>query len=318
MYGEIKSWSAAGAYTCRMIRAVAKVQVQLGPSFSDVIGDFTADNVTYQVWWTTASSFIQPQSTPNSVYLETSGSSMTSDVGYLLQKAGATERQTNVFVHEFQSSIYGRSRVAIGKDIFAPHRMNILLEKGSGANSKWYRLEFYNHNNSEYLDVLRNHHYLFTINSVRSEGYDRHSYAQGHPGGNLEYTITINDNSQSITSNGQYAVVTSVDTAWISGDVTDQAVAKFRYIYPPEMTAAPIDFAGMRKADTIVIESGSIRPGSATLAITSPSGTNWETNPIIKPTNQDLKITTGNGLEEAVIIIKCGNIYHRLPIRRRP
>jgi hypothetical protein len=30
MYGEIASWSPAGAYTCRMIRAVAKIQIQLG------------------------------------------------------------------------------------------------------------------------------------------------------------------------------------------------------------------------------------------------------------------------------------------------
>jgi hypothetical protein len=72
--------------------------------------------------------------------------------------------------------------------------------------------------------------------SVRSEGYNSQFEAEHHPGSNLEYTITINDNSQSITSNGQMAVVTSVDTVRISGDVTNQAVTKFRYIDPSGVT----------------------------------------------------------------------------------
>jgi hypothetical protein len=182
MYGEIKSWSAAGAYTCRMIRAVAKVQVQLGPSFSSTVSDFNAENVVYYICENTAISIIQPQSTPNILF---SGVSTRSFNNRFLQKADVTERQASIFIHEYQSSIYDRG-VLIDKKIWNTGRTYIVLAKGSGADMKYYRLDFYDHARSEFLDVLRNHHYLFTINSVRSEGYEGEALGAQHAGSNLE------------------------------------------------------------------------------------------------------------------------------------
>jgi hypothetical protein len=315
MYGEIKSWSAAGAYTCRMTRAVAKIQVQLGPSFSSTVSDFTVDNVIYRVRYLTASNFIQPQPAPNNTFLEIAHD-QNGATGYLLQKADATEQQTNLFVHEFQSSIHGREVTTFTNTEWHLQRPYIAIEKGSAPNIKYYRLEFYDHARSEYIDILRNHHYLITINRVGSDGYDDINICERVPGSNLEFTITIDDDAQSITSNGQMALVTSADTVWISGDVTDQAVTKFRYIYPQGMPPHP----DVLITDTIIVDTASIQPKNptATLTITSPSGTSWRNNPMIKATNQDLKITTTGNLEEAVILFKCVNITHRLPVRKRP
>jgi hypothetical protein len=316
MYGEIKSWSPAGAYTCLMTRAVAKIQVQLGPSFSTVVSDFNVENVTYQVWWVTTSNFIQRKQdqAPNAVWEASSNPSWYTAHRNLLQKTGATETQTNVFIHEYQSSSFGRNREAFDKKTWSQIRIYILLTKRIGANQKWYRLEFYDHAKSEFIEVLRNHHYLFTINRVDSDGYNSTYEVQAFPGSNIEYTITVDDNALSITSNGQYAMVTSVDTVRIQSDVTDQAVTKYKAIYPPELTK-PL---GMPMTDTIFVDTKSIQPDDVELIIKSPKDTYWQDNPMITEDYQDLVITTAGKLKETVILFKYGNITHRLPVRRRP
>jgi hypothetical protein len=123
-------------------------------------------DVTYRVWYTTASNFIQPQLTPNNIFIRESYSDYSSTLGYLLQNKDVTEEQKSIFVHEFQSSKYTiiNQTTPIDNKIWTRLRTFILLIKGSGANAKWYRLEFYDHANAKYLDILRNHHYLFTIN----------------------------------------------------------------------------------------------------------------------------------------------------------
>jgi hypothetical protein len=240
-------------------------------------------------------------------------------VGYLLQKEGATEAQTTFFINEFQVSTYGKNGSnPPDKKIWNASRTWIELRKGTGGNMRHYRLEFYDHAKGEFLDVVRNHHYLFTINKVRSEGHINITEAQQYPGSNLEYTIYVDDDSQSVTSNGQYAVVTNVDTVKIPGDVTvPQKVATYRYINPAGLYINP-DGAKMY-TDTIIVEPGSIQPPGATLTVSAP-GMNAAHdpigNPIITTTNRDLEITTGGGLTEAVILIKYTNITHRLPVKK--
>jgi hypothetical protein len=167
------------------------------------------------------------------------------------------------------------------------------------------------------MDILRNHHYLFTIIRVGSEGHTTRWEAQQFPGSNIEYTIIVDNNSQSITSNGQMAVVTNVDTVWIPGDVDNLAVTKFRCFDPPGVTLGPDAVV----TDTIFVEDGLIQPNTAKLIIKSPSVTGrtaprW--NRMIKETYQDLIITTEGNLTEAVIFFKYTNITHRLPVEGAP
>ncbi|MDR1224857.1 MAG: hypothetical protein LBL07_18565 [Tannerella sp.] len=302
MYGKIDSWAPSGSYTCLMTRSVAKVQVQMGTAPSDVTGNFDAENVTCQIYDFAQSGYVQrPGSTPAGI----SGTpGLYTSPFDILQKEGATN--TNAFIYEYQSSIYSISNTNtnIGIKNFHVMRQHIILTKGTAPNTRYYRLDFYNSVDSIFLDTERNHHYIFTINKVRSEGYTSLTQAQNNPGSNIEYTVRIEDGSQSITSNGQYAVVTSVDTVKLTTDVTDQTVATFRSIDPT---------GGGLNIDDNSISVEDIQPGGAALTITSPS-----TSGSIATGNKDLKITTTGNLTQATILFKYGNITHRLYVKKVP
>jgi hypothetical protein len=133
----------------------------------------------------------------------------------------------------------------------------------------------------------------------------------------IEYTVVVDNDALSITSNGQMAVVTNVDTVRIPGDVTEQAVAKFRCVYPQGGTPIQSGWGAAALSDTIIVDTATILPKNprADLIIISPKGGDAGTP--IQPTYQDLVISTTGNLTEAVILFKYGNITHRLPIRKR-
>ncbi|MDR1098308.1 MAG: hypothetical protein LBL57_09270, partial [Tannerella sp.] len=195
MYGKIDSWAPSGSYTCLMTRSVAKVQVQMGTAPSDVTGNFNAENVTCQIYNFAQSGYVQrPGSTPAGI----SGTSgLPTSTFNILQKGGATETNTNAFIYEYQSSIYSVTNTNIGIKNFNINRQHIILTKGTTPNDRYYRLDFYNREDSTFLDTERNHHYIFTINKIRSEGYTTLAQAQNNPGSNIEYTVRIEDGSQS-------------------------------------------------------------------------------------------------------------------------
>jgi hypothetical protein len=323
MYGEINGWSPAGAYTCRMIRAVAKVQVQLGPSFTSVISDFNAQNVAWSIYYVSPAGFVQPKSTlagfPGELTIPPHGNTNGTPYTYLLQRSGATEANTTFYIYEFQSSIHKITDTIIPIEInkFNRDRPCLILQKQYGieAGGHW-RLDFYDHAKSEFLDLKRNHHYLFTINKVNSMPYQGGLYnALFRPGSNIEYTIHVDGGMQYITANGQYAIATSVDTVWISGDVEDKAVTTYRVIIAKEMTGA----SWMGVGGGVKVES--VYPSNAKLEITAPISVNPQTNEITHPmspvTTQTLRITTEN-LTEGVLLFSTGNLLHRLHVKRRP
>ncbi|MDR2384668.1 MAG: hypothetical protein LBD80_03245 [Tannerella sp.] len=310
MYGEIPSWSPAGAYTCRMIRAVAKVQVQLGASFSTNLPINFAQDVRWRIHNLSPAGFVQPKSTLTG-FPGISNISMFAGSSRFLQYSGATAANTTLYIHEFQSSIHGITDTInpIDRNKWNGSRLCLMLVP-EAPNGEHWRLEFYDHAKSEYLDMKRNHHYLFTINKVNSPPYTGGAVpAFSHPGSNLEYIIRVDDNMQYITSNGQYAIATSVDTVWISGDVTDQAVTTFRYINPTEVAIG----------GQVTVEDGTVQPANATLEITAPVTVYTDRSVVfISATNQTLRITTTGNLTEGVILFWVGNIYHRLHVKKRP
>ena len=302
MYGTIE-WSSSN-YTCVMTRAVAKIQVRMGTSASDVITNFSAQNVTYRIYDFSAVGYIQPTYTGKPIT-----STSTKDF-HLTQYSSATEALTNAYIHEYRSSINSilDTTSNIGISTFHPRRQYIILEKDNppsgSVNNTFYRLDFYDSDNSVFIDTKRNHHYIFTINKVRSEGYLTSLEAQNSPGSNIEYTITVNDDSRYITSNGQYAIITNVDTVKIpTGIITNMNVALFRYFDPAYIIHSS-------SANSITVESGSIVPGSATLTISPSVGP-------ISPSNSPLIISASSGLTQGVIVFRLGNITHRLIVKRQ-
>jgi hypothetical protein len=307
MYGEIESWPSG--YSCEMIRSVAKLQVQLGANLSDATGNFNAENVVYSLENYAASCYIQPPSgtlvgkllplTPPINYSNSTGDH------YFLQRTGSTLYNTTIYMFEFPTSTMSWEGDSFAETAFSRLRRHLLLRKGTqGVDATYYRLDFYDPLTKKFLDIIRNHHYLFTINSIRSEGYQNDWEAQYAPGSNIEYTIEVRDGANHITSNGQYAIVTSVDTAYVEVPANTVKIATVRYQLPPGMLPLTLNYT----SNTASVTS---TPNS-TLILHSPNSTNSLTG-----TNQDVAVTTSMGFIAGQVIFKYGNITHTMHVKKK-
>jgi hypothetical protein len=128
--------------------------------------------------------------------------------------------------------------------------------------------------------------------------------AQNNPGSNLVYQIEGDDGLKTI-SNGQYAIITSGDTAYIAstGTVSDSIIATARYYVPIGVSL------GTGTVNAIAIETAN-PAGSMTLGATGITA--------LAATNGNIKVTTTAAFTEGTITIKLGNITHRLHVKRKP
>lgn len=297
MYGRM-NWTGT-EYTCQMTRSVVKVQVQMGTSVSDVTGNFSAENVTFKIYNCARAGAIE-----NGKYGTAQTAQYATPAFNLVQKNNATEAQRNAYIHAFQSATKtGLGATIANNKTFHKDRQCIILEKNNtpGANT-FYRLDFYQAFDSAFLDTERNHHYLFTINKVRSEGYSTANEAFNNSGSNIEYVIQTGSGSSAATSNGQYAIVTTVDTAFIAGSsaLTNYFISNVRYVDPTGVLATTVN--------SIAVASAS-PSGSLSLVAPSPA--------TISAANKEIRITTTAAFTEGVILCKLGNIQHRLVVKKR-
>jgi hypothetical protein len=306
MFGEM-TWSAFD-FTCTMTRAVAKVQVQMGTNVSDATVSpytaFTAENVSFKIYNSARGGHIRGSSYPIlGPFIDSTSTKRSFD---LIQKSGATESQTNAYIYEYPSSSRTglNSITPISDDDFNKDRQYIVLEVDNsawGSDPKYYRLDFYNAISRKFIDTKRNHNYLFTINKVRSIGYDN---PHDLPGSNIEYTIKVDDESTYIVSNGQYAIAVSSDTIYLTnpGPHTNITVATARYILPQEMpTLAANTNNSIGLSHSEIIPSNSMTFGSPF------------TNKL-SDTNNEIKITTQPGFQKGRISMYLGNIRATITI----
>ena len=251
-----------------------------------------------------------------------SGTGNTKSMAELIQegaqKAGATEAQTHAYIYEFPSSTQtgigsvstGGAGATVSNNIFAINRQYLILEKNNSSLSKantFYRLDFYNDKSEVFFDTKRNHHYMFTINKVRSEGYTTLAQAHNNAGGNIEYTVVISDGSRHITSNGQYALVTNVDSVIIytanMGQFTNiGSPLSIRYEDPKVVLDPATRLA-------FSVSSENTFPASTTISAIAPTS--------ITPANQEVRVTIGNNFERGYLVFTLGNITHKVHVTRR-
>jgi hypothetical protein len=307
MYGEIANWP--DTYSCKMIRVYAKVQVQLGENFSDVTGNFNLENVTYYLMNAPRHGRYLPQ-------VPLQGIPTTEDplLGpyFLLQKANATIIETDFSFPEYPSSNTTSDGVNVPDDVFAVKRLHIMLYKRvAGVDTTNYRLDFYDPITKKFIDVKRNHNYIFTIHRVNSEGYacegslNGNKGAHNYPGSNIEYTVEIRDGSSHVTSNGQYAIVSSVDTAYVEAPTTNATVCTARYQLPAEMTS---------------LVGGAYATNSITLTDVTPSGSillYYSSPSFLTATNAPIVVTTTSGFQSARIKMHLGNIIHYVALKKK-
>jgi len=318
MYGDFE-WGPASGYSCVMTRAVAKIQVQMGTSVPDVTGNFFQNgNVRYKIYHGVGSSTIQPPAT--GISPGRWKFAPETDWREIVQKANATEQDYSTYILEFQSSNNMASGSGTGDPVSVPaitgstseksfhqDRLHIILEKNNGAGSySFYRLDFYNPLAERFLDIQRNHHYLFTINKVRSEGYESSTQAQANPGSNIEYSILIDNGFTNATSNGQYAIVTTggKDTIVVVANSTNPyPVVSAKYQIPPgKMTTL-----GSGTLNSITVNT--ITPGLPAFAAAA-------TSPIVlQDFNQTISVdvlpAATNGAK-GEIVFRLGNITHKV------
>jgi len=304
MYGEFL-WTPSSGYTCVMRRAVAKIQVQMGTSVSiaDSIGNFSAENVTYKIHNGGKAGYIQPAATIQG-YPDIS--LVSSRERYLLlQNSSITEKETNIYLYEYPTSNTTCLGTSVNDTEFSSARQHITLHKANApGDTTYYRLDFYNPITEKFLDTERNHHYLFTINKVRSEGYRTLGQAQNNPGSNIEYIVEVNDGATRCTSNGQYAIVTTdgLDTVVFtaSRDGNLFPVISARYQLPSQMSSFG---AGTRNT----IEVQTVTLGADADAFSDPTpATLTNSN---QPINVRVKSNTANNTK-GVLIFRLGNITH--------
>jgi hypothetical protein len=296
MYGEMVNWQ--DTYSCSMIRTVAKIQIQMDAEADDVTGNFNPENVTYKIHNEALGGYIQRQVTLQGI--PQSGPASTAEDYCLLQKANATEKEKTVYLYEYPSSNTTGLGVSVADNVFSASRQYIILAKEVGADTTYYRLDFYDPLTKKFFDTRRNYHYIFTIHRIKSEGYAIKEEAGSNPGSNIEYTVEVRDGSSHVTSNGQYAIVTSVDSTHVKADTTNAAVATARYQLPAEMTSpAP----GTTNTITLI----DITPTSS-ITLDSPT--------VLTDIDAPIRVTTTPVFTSARVKLTFGNIVHYVVIQR--
>jgi hypothetical protein len=293
MHG-VMDWTGTG-YTCQMIRAVAKVQVQMGTSVSDNTTNFSAENVSFRIYNCAASGFFGANGSA-----QPNPSSYLTPSFQLLQKKNATESQINAYIHAYPSATSTGFGVSIASNkTFHKDRQSIILTKDNSGLSKpntHYRLDFYRSGDSTFLNTEANRHYLFTINRVYSEGYNTEAEAIQNPGSNIGYTVRIEDGMSKVTSNGQYAVVTSADTVRVPAAVSNRPISLVRYEDPSG-------------AMNVLVNSVTVSEATPSNSLTLVSPTQ------ITASNVDVVVSTDSSFENGVILCRLGNVEHKLIVK---
>jgi hypothetical protein len=187
---------------------------------------------------------------------------------------------------------------------------------------KFYRLDFYDSKDSSYFDLKRNHHYLFTINKIRSEGYPTVAQAREYPGSNIEYTIRDEENvvNQRIISNGQYAIMVCPKNNSLTSDTVRISNATYTssedsYTVATVRQKLSDDFLiniGHSPSDNVLINSTiEITSGHSWLT-KSTYGANFLTN-FYFPLKVEVALGTPIGAK-AVITIQMGNISYNMVV----
>jgi len=299
MYGEA-IWGSS--YTVTLTRAVAKIQVRMGPNVSDITGNFTDSTVTWKPYNFGKEGRVKPISGTFQGVAQSTAPIGTAEYFNLMQKPGATEQQTNAYIHEYPSQTREVTSLTnpVDKKTWKPNRVAILLKKTPAAtpgDSSFYRLDFFN--DTIYLDTYRNNHYIFTITKIRSEGYkgtNGSTQAISLPGSNIEYTVNVDDNMNFVTSNGQYAIASSVDTAYITAEPGSKDIGTIRYIN----------------------QTGTTLPSGITntIAFTGITGVNLSSSTTLTPSNQPITLgKTGPATGTGYITCTLGNVKHVIVVK---
>lgn len=254
MYGWMEWNENATSNICLLTRCLAKVTV-------DAKADLFSGKQVYWEWRNlNYSDFTLDSEYKGEIYQGSINESGVSEKHDLLSATVPLDVTkglvTSYYPLEYEHSVYALGN-KIDKKTFSKDRAMLLLvvQNPDGSNKEYYRLDFLDKETGEYLDIIRNHSYRFTIAKLKNKGYDTELEAIQNPGSNIEYTITVTDQwSRGYASNGQYLVKTDrEDLKLIENGITDP-VTMVKFELQADDTGN-VDFSGVTTRNVRVLNS---------------------------------------------------------------
>ena len=254
MYGWMEWNENATSNICLLTRCLAKVTV-------DAKADLFSGKQVYWEWRNlNYSDFTLDSEYKGEIYQGSINESGVSEKHDLLSATVPLDVTkglvTSYYPLEYEHSVYALGN-KIDKKTFSKDRAMLLLvvQNPDGSNKEYYRLDFLDKETGEYLDIIRNHSYRFTIAELKNKGYDTELEAIQNPGSNIEYTVTVSDNwSRGYASNGQYLVKTDrEDLKLIENGITDP-VTMVKFELQADDTGN-VDFSGVTTRNVRVLNS---------------------------------------------------------------
>lgn len=283
---------------CRMIRSVAKIEIVFSENLAqnDVTGQFRWDNENmifgvYRVLSPIKGLIYSPNYTSGVITPDNIVDSDFSDLTYLESEGLPIPKGTSFYATEYPSATKAKTKVIAADQFDADRTCYVISFKDKQL---YYRLDLFDENTKEYLDIRRNCHYKIIINKVNSEGYSSLAEALANPGSNLEYDIVvIGENENVVVSNGQYGIVLDCEELLLYyPEDKEFVVAKARFV----------DAAG--------------NGIPATNRITASSNVTLSGATSLSATEQEIKASmTGDA---GTVTIKVGNITKIINIERHP
>ena len=328
MYGWIEWNEKATSNVCLLTRCLAKVTV-------DVEADLFSGKQVYWEWRNlNYSDFTLDSEYKGGIYqgsINESGSSEKHDLLSATTPLDVTKGLvTSYYPLEYEHSIYALGN-KVDKKTFSKNRAMLLLvvQNPDGSNKEYYRLDFLDKETGEYLDIIRNHSYRFTIAKLKNKGYDTELEAIQNPGSNIEYTVTVSDNwSRGYASNGQYLIKTDRENLKLIENAITDPVTMVKFELQPDDTGN-VDFSGVTTRNVRVLNSDkkTLVPSSDLCLFYSIDNNNLvqvkgtgglPVNEVNLPQGSDVywiycTVPESSSLKEGFLEITVGNIVKYIP-----
>ena len=331
MFGKTE-WTDAGQNVCLMVRALAKITVEVEPALSspgerwadktlqwEIIG--APQQTSIETTYNTATKCYEIPD-PTSYYL-----------GWGASKGTPDDLSTTLYSASYPNATVASGNQTVSKNDFSKGRTALMLyvTDNISGQTEYYRLDFsrqtrttsLNHSaENEFLDIDCNTHYEFWISSVKSDGYITFDEAWKNPGSNIEYTINLSFTGNgyengSFTSNGQYGLLISEEKALVFNDVSaPMPLLKFymNFTTQIDLDTRTVALVGADKQTLIPTSQIQLQVGPSTPG--SSSGNSFDISNLSPIDELYLSYTSSSTLpsQEVYLRFVAGNITKYIPV----
>ena len=230
MFGKTE-WTDAGQNVCLMVRALAKITVEVEPALSSPGERWADKTLQWEIIGAPQQTSIETTYNPATKCYEIPDPTLYY-LGWGASKGTPDDLSTTLYSASYPNATVASGNQTVSKNDFSKGRTALMLyvSDNISGQTEYYRLDFSRQTRTtsldhsaenEFLDIDCNTHYTFRIRSVKSDGYTTYAEAWQNPGSNIEYTVDGSGyDGGSVTSNGQYGLLISEEKALVFSDVS--------------------------------------------------------------------------------------------------